>query len=92
MPLPKKRELKFRIKTNVQGSYRVLWQVVNRGDEAKNNDQLRGGLIDGSDDRDAKGYFHEEKTAYIGTHYLVCYLMRGGVCIGKSPEFVVNIE
>ena len=73
MPLPKKRELKFRIKTNVQGSYRVLWQVVNRGDEAKNNDQLRGGLIDGSDDRDAKGYFHEEKTAYIGTHYLVCY-------------------
>ena len=91
-PLPKDRHLLFRIKSNVSGPYEVVWQVVNRGEEAERENGLRGGFDGGESGVDDKGPWRKERTAYQGTHYIVCYLMRGGVCIGKSPEFVVNIE
>ena len=91
-PLPKNRDLLFRIKSNVPGPYEAMWQVVNRGEEAERADGLRGGFDGGKSGVDNRGPWHKEVTAYRGTHYIVCYLMRGGVCIGKSPEFVVNIE
>lgn len=89
MPLPKGRELRFRMKTDIQGSYSIKWQVVNRGNEAKGN--LRGDFSGGRDGVDSKGRYHEEATAYSGTHYLVCYILQNGICVAQSAEFVVNI-
>ncbi len=51
-------------------STQIKWQVVNRGDEAKGN--LRGDFSGGNDGTDSKGPYHEEATAYSGTHYIVC--------------------
>ena len=89
MPLPKGRELRFRMKTDIQGAYSIKWQVVNRGTEAKGN--LRGDFSGGRDGADSKGPYHEEATAYSGTHYLVCYILQNGICVAQSAEFVVNI-
>lgn len=89
MPLPKGRKLRFRMKTDIQGAYSIKWQVVNRGDEAKGN--LRGDFSGGGDGADSKGPYHEEVTAYSGTHYLVCYILQNGICVAQSAEFVVNI-
>lgn len=90
MPLPKGRKLRFRMKTDVRGPISVKWQVVNRGEEAKNN--LRGDFSGGKDGCDAKGYYHEEETAYRGTHYLVCHIVQNRVLVAQSAEFVVNIK
>lgn len=89
MPLPKGRELRFRMKTDIQGAYSIKWQVVNRGDEAKGN--LRGDFSGGKDGTDSKGPYHLEATAYSGTHYIVCYILQNGICVAQSAEFVVNI-
>lgn len=89
-PLPKGRKLRFRMKTDVQGNFSVKWQIVNRGEEAAGN--LRGDFSGGIDGVDSRGRYHEESTAYRGTHYVVCYVMQNGICVAQSAEFVVNIK
>lgn len=89
-PLPKRRDLRFRMKTDIQWPYLVKWQVVNRGEEAEGN--LRGDFKGGIDGIDSLGSYHEEATAYSGTHYLVCYIVKDGICVAQSAEFVVNIK
>ncbi len=91
-PLRKGLDLIFRMRTNVQGRYDVKWQVVNTGDEARKADGLRGDFGGGEDGRDNRGPYRRERTAYTGTHYIVCYVLQNGECVAKSSEFVVNIK
>ena len=91
MPLPKNYNLLFRAKTNIQGRFDVEWQIVNNGKEAKDLNQLRGGFGGADSGRDGFGAYNRETTAYTGTHYIVCYVIQNGICVAKSPEFVVNV-
>jgi hypothetical protein len=61
------------------------WQVINTGDEARWQSDLRGGFQ--VDDR-----IHTETTKYRGDHCVQCFVVKNGVCIARSHEFVVRIK
>ena len=69
-------------------SFRVeclyYWQVTNTGDEARKSGDLRGGFR-------VDGRIHTESTKYSGDHVIQCFVVKNGVCIAKSHEFVVRI-
>jgi hypothetical protein len=73
--------------TNVPKPYKVFWQVVNTGAEARNANQLRGDFYDS----DKSGRQREEDTAYTGMHWVECFIIKDDVCVARSGEFVVNI-
>lgn len=81
----KKYSLRFEAKTNVPYPYDVYWQVVNTGYEAEGVGQLRGQIFAGSNVR-------TESTEYSGFHWIECFIVKSGVCVARSGEFVVNIQ
>jgi hypothetical protein len=84
-PVPPQTSLDFQATTNARAPFEVFWQVVNTGPQAKGLGKLRGGF-----ERGELG--HHETAQYIGTHWIQCFLVRDGRCIGKSAEFVVDIR
>ncbi|RLU00192.1 nucleotidyltransferase [Ketobacter sp.] len=90
-PLLKGKDLKFKLKTNVPKPYQVYWQVVNTGPEATNKGQLRGEIIEhiqtGSGD-----IYRTESTSYIGDHWVEGFVVKDGVCVAKTGEFIVAIR
>lgn len=90
-PLTKGLNLRFAV-TNVfpDDDFKVYWQVVNTGPHAARDNDLRGDIrasaLYGPD-----GLTHFEGTRYAGRHWILCYIVKDGVCIARSPEFVVNI-
>jgi len=90
-PLPKKCSLVFEATSTVPKPYRVYWQVVNTGEEARRvAGGLRGGFCDGLTERG--GMVRNEGTEYAGSHSIECFIVRDNVCLARSGEFVVNIE
>lgn len=67
---------------------RILWQVVNTGDEAKKNNCLRGGF----EASNIFSYGRHESTSYTGTHWVQAFVVNDGVCIAKSKEILVRIR
>ena len=86
-PLPKHIDLDFEVKTNVPKPFTVYWQVVNTGDEAHRADQLRGDFYNSS----SSGRRRTESTKYKGTHWVEGFVVKAGVCVARTGEFVVNI-
>jgi hypothetical protein len=82
--VPKARSITFQLHTNVQGPFDVYWQIVNTGKEAADARNLRGSFFSG-------GTRHIESTVYRGQHWVQCFLVRNGFCIGKSAEFIVQV-
>lgn len=69
--------------------YEIWWQVTNTGEEAEMANALRGDfysseLVEGKKIR-------KESTLYTGHHYVEAYLIKNGICYGKSLPFEVNI-
>ena len=89
-PLPKQCSLRFDVWTDVPLPYRVHWQVVNTGNEAREVKQLRGGFYKGNLEkvRDTR----KESTLYKGMHWIECFIVKDRVCWARSGEFVVNIQ
>jgi hypothetical protein len=56
-----------------------------RGDIEKAQTEGAGGLRD-------LGRIREESTLYSGMHWVEFFIVKGGVCIARSGEYVVNIE
>ena len=83
--IAKHYSLTFKAKTSVPWPYEVHWQVVNTGDEARRCNQLRGTIFAGDDVR-------HERTEYTGFHWIECFIVKDGVLVARSGEFVVNIE
>lgn len=81
----KKYSLRFEAKTNVPHPYDVYWQIVNTGYHAKSVGQLRGQIFAGSNVR-------TESTEYTGFHWVECFIVKSGVCVARSGEFVVHIQ
>ena len=90
-PLPKNHELLFSANTDVPKPFNVYWQVVNTGQQAKQVDQLRGEIFP-SKTAGAGGLTRNESTKYEGMHWIECFIVKNGVCLARSGEFVVNIE
>ncbi len=90
-PLPKNRELLFSAKTDVPKPFNVYWQVVNTGEQSRRANDLRGKIFQ-STTAGVGGLTQNESTKYRGMHWIECFIVRNGVCLARSGEFVVNIE
>lgn len=87
--LNKNGSLKFEVRANNLKRYDIYWQVTNTGKEAINANCLRGDfyeseLVEGKRIR-------KESTSYTGHHYIEAFLIKDGICYGKSDPFEVNI-
>lgn len=90
-PLPKHGTIQFTAKTDALEPYTVKWQILNTGEEAKaaGIQQLRGDFY--SSESGEKN-IRRENTLYKGHHMAQAYIIKDGICIGKSDEFIVNIS
>ena len=88
IPLEKRCTLHFRALTGVKRPYSVIWQVVNTGQEATMANCLRGNFEPSNEGFDGK----RESTLYKGTHSVQCFIIKNGICVAKSKEFIVNIR
>jgi Adenylyl/Guanylyl and SMODS C-terminal sensor domain len=86
-PLPKGADLVFEAITDVPKPFKVHWQVVNTGGEAARAGQLRGDFYDSN----KSGKDRTESTKFTGMHWVECFVVKDGVCVARSGEFVVNI-
>lgn len=86
--LEKDCELYFQAFTGVKPPYIVAWQIVNTGYEARNADCLRGNF----EQSDFGKYGKKEVTAYTGAHSVQCFVIKRGVCVARSKEFIINIR
>ena len=87
-PLEKNCSLFFKALTGVKPPYIVKWQIVNTGFEAQNANCLRGYFE--NSDIGANG--KRESTLYSGTHSVQCFIIKRGICVAKSKEFIINIQ
>lgn len=90
-PLPKDVEIRFTAHTNVEGPIDVYWQVVNTGEDALVQKDLRGDIFPAKT-AGRGGLQHKEYTKYSGTHWIECFIVQDDVCVARSREFIVNIE
>lgn len=56
--------------------------------EAINANCLRGNFESSDMGNDGKREF----TAYSGTHSVQCFIIKCGICVAKSKEFIINIK
>ncbi|MDT0651237.1 nucleotidyltransferase [Autumnicola edwardsiae] len=89
--VPKSCFIYFTAATNVPKPSEVYWQVVNNGEEAKNNKCLRGNIFHAGT-MGAGGLKYKDKSAFTGLHWIECFIVKNGVCVARSSEFFVNIQ
>lgn len=80
IPLLARKELKFEIvEIDVPPKYSIKWKVLNRGEEARKRNMIRGQIIsdDGTQTR-------KEKTSFRGDHIVECYAIKDGVVVAKD--------
>ena len=77
--------LKFIARTNARGNFNYYWQVVNTGEAARDNNDLRGNIFKG-------GQLQWEYTKYPGKHWIECFIVVDNICVGRSEKFFVNIR
>ena len=77
--------LKFIAKTNTEGVFKYYWQVVNTGEEARRNNDLRGNIFEGNQ-------VQWEHTKYSGKHWIECFIVQNNICVARSGKFFVNIK
>ena len=88
--LPKHCSLIFEASTNIPKPYKVYWQVVNTGQEAKEAYGLRGGFDEGL--VTSGKLTKNELTLYKGTHSIECFIVKNGYLAARSGQFIVNIH
>lgn len=83
-------DLQFEIETDNIRKYDIFWQITNTGLESRRAGQLRGDfyhsvIVEGKRVR-------KETTLYKGKHYVEAYIVRDGVCYGRSAPFCVVVS
>jgi hypothetical protein len=74
------KTLKFRIvESNVEGENHIYWKVLNRGDEAKRKNCIRGHIT-----LDSGNMKKVEHTSFRGEHRVECYAVKNGVVVAKD--------
>ena len=80
IPLFAKKTLEFEIvKIDVPGDYSIEWKVLNRGEEARKRNKIRGQII--SDTGKQKII---EPTSFKGDHVVECYAIKNRVVVAKD--------
>lgn len=59
---------------------KIIWQVVNIGDETRENSYLRGGF----ETLDFFVYDRHEMTVFSGIHWVKAFAVKNNICIAKS--------
>jgi len=78
IPLLAHKKLLFRVTAiDVPGNYHLEWKVLNRGDIAKERNQIRGQIVRGGREK-------EERTSFRGEHIVECYAIRNDVVVAKD--------
>jgi len=87
------KKICFKAKTTVPLPFQVYWQVVNTGLDATIAKCLRGDFYQSSGDCafELGTKTRIESTAYKGNHWVECLIVKNGVCVARSGEFVVSI-
>ena len=92
LELPKGRHLRFKAnyRYGTPATFRIAWQVVNSGQEADDEGDLRGDFRYES----SGSAVHWEKTAYRGVHWVEAFLvnLRTNGCVARSGRLFVLIE
>ncbi len=80
IPLFAKRKLLFTInEISVPKPYSIEWKILNRGEEAKKRNCIRGQIF--SDN----GHLNRsESTNFVGDHIVECYAIKDGVVVAKD--------
>jgi len=91
-PLPKHCDLLFTAQTNAPSPFNVYWQAVNTGKEAESHGKrgLRGEMFPAKT-AGVGGLRQKEATLYTGMHWIECFIVKDGICVARSGNFVVNI-
>lgn len=80
IPLRTNKSLHFWIEElSPRPPYKLFWKVLNRGDEARRRNCIRGQIVpdDGSQDK-------KETTNFRGDHVVECYCVKEGVVVAKD--------
>lgn len=64
---------------SVSEPYDIYWKVLNRGEEAKRRDCIRGQIF-----KDEGYKQRKEKTDFYGDHIVECYCVKNGVVVAKD--------
>lgn len=86
--LKKGYTLFFNACTGVKKPFTVMWQVTNTGEEARSQNCLRGNFEPSNIGLTGR----KEMTSYTGTHSVQCFIIKRGVCVAKSSDYIINIE
>jgi len=79
--IPIWHEIDYIAKINAPKPYDIYWQVVNTGEHARHERDLRGRIFAGNNIR-------TEHTRYHGVHWIECFIVsKQGVCIARSGPF-----
>lgn len=80
LPLKPEKELKFRMtESDIFNEYKIYWKVLNRGNEAKRRNEIRGQIVPDHGFNERK-----ENTKFSGEHVVECYAIQNGVVIAKD--------
>lgn len=88
-PVAKGARIRFDLSTNTPEPYEIHWQVVNTGQEAADDNGLRGGF---DDDINQQGSTRWESTAYEGSHWIEAFIVKKGYCVARTGRKYVRIR
>lgn len=74
--------------TGVKRPFIVKWQITNTGEEARQAGCLRGNF----ENSDIGEMGKRESTSYSGSHSVQCFIIKKGICVAKSKDFIINIK
>lgn len=87
--------IKYVAKTKTGTDCEIHWQVVNTGRHAAAQDGLRGDYFLGKGRTGATSQdprINWEHTEYTGKHWIECFVVKDGECVGRSGRFFVAIR
>lgn len=80
IPLRSNKSLLFKVaEISVREPYDIYWKVLNRGDEAKKRNCIRGQIVP-----DTGHMQNSETTTFRGDHVVECYCVKDGVVVAKN--------
>lgn len=65
------------IENETPGKYDIYWKILNRGEEAKKRDEIRGQIVKGEKTKN-------EITKFSGDHIVECYIVQNNVVVAKD--------
>lgn len=78
--LPRERELLFEVAfCDVPAPFELKWKVLNRGEEARERNMIRGQILD-----DDGSQCLQETSDFYGDHFVECYAIKDGKLVARA--------